>query len=135
MKKQKRIMKKINRIGLTSTLLGYLVFASLFLQAQNPSDMSKFLSTSQQGRDASKLIGAYTSPIIKAVSYGMTGGWYHTGKTHGKLGVDVGVTLSTVFTPTSENYFNPANLGFSSSTSYNGNTTHPGLGAPTFVGP
>ncbi len=135
-------MKKINKIALSSILLGCLVFVSFFLKAQNTSDLSKFLNTSQQGKDASKLIGAYASPVIKAVSYGMTGGWYHTGKTHSKLGVDLGVTINTVFTPTSDNYFNPASLGLSGTvdpnngtTFFPGNTTHPGQGAPTFVGP
>ena len=126
-------MKKIYKIGLSSLLFGALMFVSFFVKAQSTADLSKLLQTTQQ--DASKLIGAYSAPVIKAVSYGMTGGWYHTGKTHNKFGVDFGVTISTVFIPTSDNYFNPASLGLSSSTSYVGNTTNPGKGAPTFSGP
>lgn len=90
-------------------LLAVCLFGSASLQAQNESDFAKFLQA--QREDASKLIAAYTTPAIKAISYGMTNGWYHTGKTHGKLGVDLGVTVSAVFTPTSDDYFNPATLG------------------------
>ncbi len=125
-------MKKVNKIGLSSILLGSLVFVSFFVKAQNGTDLSKFLYSAQQ--DASKLIGAYTAPAIRATSYGMTGGWYHTAKTHNKLGVDLGVTVSTVFIPTSENYFNPASLGLSNGVVF-ANTTNPSQGAPTFVGP
>ncbi len=110
-----------------------LILISFFSRAQNESDLANFLQASKT--DASKLIGAYTSPVIKGVSYGMTGGWYHTGKTHSKLGVDLGFTLNAVFIPSSDNYFNPAAIGLSSSTVFT-NTTYPGKNAaPTFVGP
>lgn len=62
----------------------------------------------------------------------MTNGWYHTAKTHKKLGVDFGVTVSAVFVPTSDNYFTPNN----SSTLTFANNTHPSLQmAPTIMGP
>ena len=132
-------MKKTNKICLSSMLLGCLICASFFLKAQSGgsgSDLAKFIQSYQQ--DASKLVSAYTQPVVKAVSYGMTGGWYHTGKTHSKFGIDLGVTVSTVFFPTTDNYFNPSGLGLSQYTTYNGNTTNPSLGAnsaPTFPGP
>jgi hypothetical protein len=96
----------------------------------NEADFSKFLQAQQQ--DASKLVSAYTEPAIKAISYGMTSGWYTTGKTHSKLGFDISVTMSAVFTPTSDDYFTPATLGLTNTTmtlpSANGQ-------APTIMGP
>ena len=100
--------------------------------AQNESDFAKFLQAEKS--DASKLIEAYTTPAIKAVSYGMTNGWYHTGKMHNKLGVDLGITMSAVFTPTSDDLFHPSKIGMSSQTTL----TSSSLGtdnAPAIFGP
>ncbi len=109
-----------------------LLFGSPSLMAQsNEADFAKFLQA--QKDDASKLIEAYTTPAIKAVSYGMTNGWYHTGKAHGKLGVDLGVTMSAVFTPTSDDYFTPSTLGLKN-TVLTSSSVGPGL-APAIFGP
>jgi hypothetical protein len=112
-----------------------LAVCSLFvagsLKAQNnEADFSKFLLAQQQ--DASKLIEAYTTPAIKALSYGMTSGWYTTAKTHSKLGVDLSITMSAVFTPTSDDVFTPMNLGLQSTTLL---TSALGTNAPTIFGP
>jgi len=105
---------------------------SIAAQAQNEADLSAFLAASKQ--DASNLISAYTAPAIKAISYGMTGGWYHTAKTHKKLGIDIGVTVNAVFTPSSDDYFQPYTF-LSSSTQF-ANTSNPSSSnAPTIFGP
>ena len=101
------------------------------LQAQNEADFAKFLQAEKE--DASKLIAAYTTPVVKAVSYGMTSGWYHTGKTHSKLGFDLGVTMSAVFTPTSDDYFTPGTLGLKN-TVLTSSAVGPGK-APAIFGP
>lgn len=98
-----------------------------FHHANSQSDMSAFLMAEKS--DASKLIGAYVSPVIKGVSYGMTSGWYHTGKTHNKLGIDFGVTISAVMMPSSEQTFDPTKLGLSGATTPNQNLS------PTIIGP
>jgi hypothetical protein len=109
-----------------------LMLSSLLLRGQNhESDFSKFLQAETE--DASKLIAAYTSPTIKAVSYGMTSGWFNTGKAHEKFGFDIGVTMSAVFLPTSDDYFSPGTLGMkntilTATTAANGQ-------APTLLGP
>jgi hypothetical protein len=110
-----------------------LLFVAGSLKAQgNEADFSKFLQAQQQ--DASKLIEAYTSPAIKAISYGMTSGWYTTGKTHSKLGVDLSITMSAVFTPISDDTFTPANLGLTNTTlNPVGSAIYPQ--APTIMGP
>jgi hypothetical protein len=66
--------------------------------------------------DASKLLEAYTAPAVRAISFGMTNGWYNTAAPHGPLGFDVSVSMSSVFTPSSDEYFTPANLGLKNTT-------------------
>jgi hypothetical protein len=125
-------MKNSRTIYLTSLIVLYLTLVSSSLKAQSQSDLSAFLQAQQQ--DAGKLIAAYTTPAIKAVSYGMTNGWYHTGKAHSKLGVDLGVTFSAVMVPTSDNYFNPGAIGLSSNTQLKSSTASNGF-APSIFGP
>lgn len=107
--------------------------------AQSEEDIAQFLEAG--GSDASKLIEAYVSPAIKSISYGMTGGWYTTAKTHKSLGFDFGVSMNLAFIPTSENYFDPNSLGLTV-TDYDGNrgtsasgTLDPNKKAPTLFGP
>lgn len=100
--------------------------------AQNESDISNFLKAAPE--DVSKLITAYVQPAIEGVSYGMTGGWYTTAKAHKSFGVDIGVSLNTVFLPSSRNYFDPNNLGLTSDFTFS-NTSNPGSGAPSIMGP
>jgi hypothetical protein len=115
-------------------LITFLVIlgCAIQVQAQNESDFAKFLEAG--GQDASKLVQAYVEPVIKGISYGMTGGWYHTAKAHKSLGIDFGVSVNMAFVPTSENYFNPNNLGLTAVTSFT-NDSNPGQGAPTVLGP
>src|SRR5258706_8066678 len=123
-------MKNNRPIYLISLIGLYLTLVSSSLKAQSQSDLSAFLQAQQQ--DAGKLIAAYTTPAIKAVSYGMTNGWYHTGKAHGKLGVDLGVSISGVMVPGSDNRFNTNAIGLSPFTQL----TSPSTGlAPTIFGP
>jgi len=114
-------MKKIAIVLLGSVLLAPVT------KAQSPTDMSSFITA--QKDDASKLIGAYLSPIVKGFSYGMTSGWYHTAKTHKVVGIDLGVTISGVMLPSSEQTFDPTKIGLSSS------TVPLQTVAPTFIGP
>src|SRR5258706_2882423 len=123
-------MKNIRPICLISFMVLNLTLVSFSLKAQSQSDLSAFLQAQQQ--DAGKLIAAYTTPAIKAVSYGMTNGWYHTGKAHSKLGVDLGVTFRSVMVPTSDNYFNTNAIGLSPTTKLVSPST--GL-APSIFGP
>src|SRR5579859_3702341 len=99
---------------------------SFCFDARGQSDLSAYLTA--QKSDASKLIGAYVSPLVKGASYGMTSGWYHTAKTHNKLGVDFGFTVSAVMLPSSEESFDPSKSGLQ--------TTTPNQAAsPTIIGP
>ncbi len=100
--------------------------------AQNESDISNFLKAAPE--DVSKLITAYVQPAIEGVSYGMTGGWYTTAKAHKSFGVDIGVSLNTVFLPSSRNYFDPYKLGLTSQFTFD-NITNSAAGAPSVMGP
>ncbi len=109
-----------------------LMLCSVTAEAQNASDMSSFLSAAPA--DASKLMSAYMTPVVKSLSYGLTGGWYHTAKAHKTAGIDIGISINAVFIPTSDNYFTPGSLGLKTITGFNNSTTGTKQ-APTIVGP
>lgn len=96
---------------------------------QGVEGLTEFLKAEKN--DASSLMKSYVTPAVNAISNGMTSGWYNTGKAHKTLGFDLGVSISAVFTPSSDDYFKPA---LSSSTTF-ANTTSPGQGAPSVIGP
>jgi len=126
-------MKNSQPIYLITLIVLNLTGMSFSVKAQSQSDLSAFLQAQQQ--DAGKLIAAYTTPAIKAVSYGMTNGWYHTGKAHGKLGVDLGVSFSAVMVPSSDNHFNPGAIGLSPQTQLDPTFPNPTGLAPSIFGP
>jgi hypothetical protein len=106
-------MKKIYRVAF---LFFLLVSLAMPVKTVAQDDLAAFLSA---GEDASKLIEAYTQPMVKSVSYGMTSGWYTTAKAHKSLGFDLSVTVNASFIPSSENFFDPKKLNFKT-TEYNG---------------
>ncbi|MFM9838273.1 MAG: DUF6588 family protein [Cyclobacteriaceae bacterium] len=122
-------MKNIEKKYLKSTLLMCLSLVSLSSYAQNISELTQFLKAEKN--DASALVKSYVTPAVNAISNGMTSGWYTTGKAHKTLGFDLGVSLSAVFTTSSDNYFTPS---LSSNTTFK-NLTNPSQGAPSVVGP
>lgn len=123
---------KTKKINATIIALA-MILITFSAKAQDPSDMSAFLSAAPA--DASKLMTAYMTPVVKSLSYGLTGGWYHTAKAHKTLGVDFGVSINAVFIPTSDNYFNPNTLGLKTITGFNNSTLGNTTQAPTVVGP
>ncbi len=114
---------------LKPVLLMCLSIMAFTSKSQNIAELSQFFKAEKN--DASALIKSYVSPAVNAISNGMTSGWYTTGKAHKTLGFDLGVSLSAVFTPSSDNYFTPA---LSSNTTFK-NLTNPSQGAPSVVGP
>ena len=132
------IMKKIYRVACLLFLLAGLTIPAKTI-AQNEEDLSAFLMA---GEDASKLIEAYMKPVVKSMSYGMTGGWYTTAKAHKTLGFDLSISVNAGFIPSSENFFDPNKIGLSSNTVYNGardnnsnDPYNPNRKAPTIFGP
>jgi hypothetical protein len=127
------LIMKINKYRAISLMVLCCSVASSQVNAQNEDDIGRFLSAGKA--DASKLITAYTEPIVKSMSYGMTGGWYNTAKTHKSLGFDIGFTISVASVPTSENFFNPNSLGLQSNVTFVNNSRSSQDKAPTIVGP
>lgn len=126
-------MKKIYILGVVF-VLACLMARPYHAVAQNEQDLAAFLEAGEE--DASRLINAYLNPIVKSLSYGMAGGWYTTAKAHKPLGFDVSVSMNLAFIPSSENYFNPNNIGLSSNFDSFTNTTRGNdTQAPTIVGP
>lgn len=111
------------------------IFIVLFISvpclsyAQTEAELINFLDAGK--RDASKLMGAYLSPMVEGLSYSFNGGWYHTAKAHNSLGFDLGISVNAVFVPQTKNYFTPSTLGLE-----NTQLVSPISGkAPTVMGP
>lgn len=118
-------MKK--RTSIVSLTVALIALATSTQAQGTEADLSVFLQA--QKSDANKLIGAFISPMIKGLSYGMTSGWYTTAANHKLGGVDLGVSLAVVTLPSSEETFDPFKLGLSA------NTVPKTTPAPTFIGP
>ncbi len=119
------LMKKRMKSVLFAIALSFTFFTSMAQGTE--ADVSAFLNA--ETADANKLINAYVSPGIKALSYGMASGWFSTGATHKLGGFDLGISVSAVMLPTSEETFDPTKLGLSANTIPTTNI------APTFIGP
>jgi hypothetical protein len=79
-------------------------------------------------------LNSYTSPMAKALTYGMSGGWYTTAETHKLFGVDLSFSGSIVPIPTEATMFSSKELSLGGfSITQNGvETTVPNL--PTIAG-
>jgi hypothetical protein len=95
------------RTGFAALLLLALVLPSI---SYGQNGMEQFLRAQD---DASKLIGAYITPSMKAVGYGLSGGWTNTAAVHKLGGVDLTFTASAVRIPTGDRFFNFDNLNTS----------------------
>ncbi|MFY7672588.1 DUF6588 family protein [Tenacibaculum sp. MEBiC06402] len=73
--------------------------------------------------DAEKITNAYLNPGFKGLIYSMNNGWYHTAKVHKKLGFDITIGASLSSIPEKDELFDLRNIGLSSSTAFNQNTT------------
>jgi len=115
------------------SLLALLLVCYTAAQSQSENEIIQFVNSGQQ--DATKLMQAYLNPVIEGASYGFTGGWFNTAKTHKTLGFDLGVSANAVFIPTSKNYFDPGTLGLTTLNDFQNTTTSSTNQAPTIVGP
>jgi hypothetical protein len=116
------------RTACSLAIAGMLMVAHI---SSGQNDFSSFVRAEHE--DAAKLLEAYTAPAVRAVSFGMTNGWYNTAAPHSPLGFDISVSMSNVFTPSSDEYFTPANLGLKNTTLTG--TTMPDNRAPAIFGP
>lgn len=122
-----RIMKRLLVVGSMAFLAP--VFS---VKAQNEDDIIRFLQAGQE--DGEKLITAYINPFVEGFSYALNGGWFHTAKPHKLGGFDINISLTPVFIPTSQDYFDPDKLNLTTVVNWQ-NTTNPSKNAPTIIGP
>jgi hypothetical protein len=91
------------------------------------NQFAKFLQAGVD--DGSKLTEAFFNPVMEGFTYGINGGWYHTARTHDRLGFDISVTATGVFFPSSSLTFRPADLGLEHTVLIGGNGS-----VPTMIG-
>jgi len=103
--------------------LSTIIFALLITLSVKSQDADGIESILLSGtEDASKLTEAYMNPAMKGLIYGMNNGWYHTAKTHKKLGFDLSIGLNAAIVPTKDEIFKFSDLGLSSSTTSTSST-------------
>ncbi len=57
------------------------------------------------GDDANLLLSNYLTPLVEVMSYSLNNGWYHTAKTHKKLGFDISLLANVALVPNSAKSF------------------------------
>lgn len=56
-------------------------------------------------KDAGILLEGYAGPAMRSIGSGLNQGWYNTAKPHKTLGVDLTVTTSLMYVPTSDEFY------------------------------
>lgn len=56
--------------------------------------------------DAGLLMKNYISPVMSGMMYSLNNGWYHTAKTHKKLGFDITIEANAAIVPSNAKTFN-----------------------------
>jgi len=82
--------------------------------------------------DANKYLNEYLRPYGEGQIYNLTTGWYHSAKTHRKLGFDVSVSIHAAFVPKEKESFVFNNSDYSTLKLADGTRTSASL--PTFMG-
>lgn len=91
---------------------------------------NKFIMFLQAGaEDGSKLTSAYIDPVMEGFTYGVNGGWFHSARTHERLGFDISLSATGIFFPSSSLTFRPAELGLENTVMVGGDGV-----APTIIG-
>ncbi len=103
-----------------SIILLVFPFFSTFAQ-QNPAGFEALILAAKQ--DSKSLIEGYMSPVLKGINHAVNGGWYHTAKTHKKLGFDISISTSAAFVPAADEIFSIS--GLNNTTTKSGKTDLP----------
>jgi hypothetical protein len=82
------------------TGLIYLITLLSFSGAFAQDDLGDLIKGSVA--DANILLEGYVGPAMKALGSGLNQGWYNTAKPHQKFGVDLTITTSLMYIPSSE---------------------------------
>ena len=62
--------------------------------------------------DSNTLMGAYIAPAMEGLVYSMSGGWYHTAKTHKQLGFDITIGFNGAIVPSEKEILLLSQLDF-----------------------
>lgn len=116
--------KKVLALG-TGMVLGAFLFNST---AKAQSDVGELLKSAPE--DATKLVGAYMSPLFKGMGVGLNSGWHNTAKTKGFLKFDLRITATAAFVPNKDRSYNTADLGLKSVSPADGSAN--GIGPTAF---
>lgn len=81
------------------SLLTLLLLISLNTKAQ---DLELLLYAND---DASKLMENYMTPVMEGMLFSLNNGWYHTAKTHKKLGFDITINMNASMVPSGSKSF------------------------------
>ncbi len=81
-------------------LFAILSFSGAFAQNNDLGDLLK-----GSVKDARLLLGGYVGPGMKILGSGLNQGWYNTAKPHKTLGVDLMITASLMYIPSSEVFY------------------------------
>ncbi len=100
------------------------------LKAQSISDI--VLAGLSNSGDMNQYMQAYLRPYAESQMYNASSGWYHSGKTHRKLGFDVTTSFKMAFIPSDKEVFTFRNADYQNLSLSNSNINTASL--PTFLG-
>jgi hypothetical protein len=91
-------LKNLHSVG--RILLCCLLASLITIKAKSQDGIDKVF---QNGKaDGEYLLRGYLSPFMKTIGVGLNQGWYNTAKTHKVAGLDLTITVSPVYFPTSD---------------------------------
>ncbi len=91
-------------------LFGLLTLGTTGLFAQEDDGFEAIVKAG--AADANTLMGAYIAPAMEGLVYSMSGGWYHTAKTHKPLGFDITIGVNGALVPSEKEVFALSGLTF-----------------------
>ena len=114
-------------------LFGLLALGSTGLFAQEDDGFEAIVKAGTA--DANTLMGAYIAPAMEGLVYSMSGGWYHTAKTHKQWGFDITIGFNGAIVPSEKEMFAFADLDFENTITASPGTTPTvaGNGSPAEV--
>jgi hypothetical protein len=103
-----------------------IILVVIFTTATSKAQFDELGDVIKAGKeDANILLGEYLTPIGKAWTYDLGGGWYNTASTHKTLGFDLTFSTSFAKTPDEDLLFDLAELGLNKISSATGSTEFP----------
>jgi hypothetical protein len=120
------------------TALIYLFALLTFTGAYAQDDLGDLIKGSVT--DANILLEGYVGPAMRTLGSGLNQGWYNTAKPHQTLGVDLTITTSLMYVPSSDKFYLVDNTKLTdiSLVEYDNKAVDPATGSanvPTIFGP